>query len=63
MGWRTLVLDLSYGGVKFETRRGDIPATFAITFGGFDVTIQARAVWSHPPVPIITETTSPLRLV
>jgi hypothetical protein len=42
-----VVLDLSYGGVRFETRRDDIPATFAITFGGFNVTVQARAVWSH----------------
>ena len=46
-GEPALVLDLSYGGVKFETPRSDIPGTFVITFGGFDLTLQARTVWSH----------------
>jgi hypothetical protein len=46
-GEPALILDLSYGGVRFETRRGDLPRTLAISFGSFDVTIEARPVWSQ----------------
>ena len=39
------ILDISYGGVKFEIPGGTPPASFEMTFPAAQLTVKARLVW------------------
>ena len=48
------VLDVSYGGLQFEMRkgpRGDVPRTFDVSVPTFGLSVKAELVWTHQTPP------------
>ena len=48
------VLDVSYGGLQFETRKGPqpkLPSTFAVDVPMFGLSVRAALIWTRSTPP------------